>query len=286
MDFASALNKLKRSADNVQRKSQQDRDAKRHQSDRRNDSSAKAYRQSEALNSLRQKIEKLSNSASDGTTDGELETRHVALLFITITDLPHEAIWRAFLECSDSNLIVSVLVHAKFPQRVRSQWLREHFLPTKSHRPDWGSVEITRAMIDLLQAGFEGGDRFVVKKPLIDTDEVKDSSREADTESTNEISTLKFLPPDKFIFVSETCLPLCSLNDVEASLYTDNEKKSWINAIYEPNNGYAKQLQWDKMGEAIPKSNIWKADQWIVLTRSHAKRILQIPERLGGLSLW
>ena len=136
----------------------------------RNNRASKAYQQSEALKSLRQKIKKLSTECfDDPSVDNEEQTvpRHIALLFITIADLHHEAIWKAFLEDSSASdeLVVSVYVHAKFPQRVRSQWLREHLLSTKSHRPDWGSVRFHLFFLLSLSPNFLFSSRCDTKPP-------------------------------------------------------------------------------------------------------------------------
>ena len=92
---------------------------------------------------------------------------------ITIDDLPYEHIWKEFCKTTgkedgsgnNDDLWISLVCHAKFPKRVQSEWLRQRLLvyPPKlgrgnsfldpeylSRTPSWGSVEITRAMIDLL----------------------------------------------------------------------------------------------------------------------------------------
>jgi hypothetical protein len=49
--------------------------------------------------------------------------RHIALLFITIDDLPYEHIWKEWMSSQDDDIHVSVVCHAKFPERVKSEWL-------------------------------------------------------------------------------------------------------------------------------------------------------------------
>jgi len=157
-------------------------------------------------------------------------------------------------------------------------------------------------------------------------------------------------PVDRFIFVSETCLPVTTLQEAEVALFgktddlhsssivkdqqdteerevqankdeseivsegnavalsvkdsaVDTEEtsahtnddvaiatttaidgedyeKSWLFALNTPNNGYAKQLQWDKIDSAVQPKHIWKSDQWIVLTRPHAEAVLGIERYL------
>lgn len=56
-------------------------------------------------------------------------SKHLALLFLTIDDLPFEHIWRAWLAGAggegSGGMTVSVLCHAKYPDSVKSEWLKE-----------------------------------------------------------------------------------------------------------------------------------------------------------------
>jgi hypothetical protein len=334
------------------------------------------------------------------------QQRHVALLFLTIDDLPHEHIWRMWLqshatssncapilssdntttaadktdvndEINDTSrhqppLRVSVLVHAKYPERIKSAWLKQHHLlrrkssqlqqqlqpkqyggcdksdisnrynnansnkfstarnsgPTEppaaaafhTRRPEWGSIEITRAMLDLLQAGLQIGQEHGSDN---DTDEifVNDDSNVNYGNGDNSCIT----PVDRFIFVSESCLPVVTLAEMEMALFgprmnsisSNNHNissssssisattstpasydKSWINAASSPNNGYALQYQWNAILDAnnnnnsgdpssIPNTHIWKADQWVMLTRAHASAIISLPNKyLGNRQLY
>lgn len=230
--------------------------------------------------------------------------RHIALLFITIDDLPYEEIWKAWAmqQASSSddndNVMVSVVGHAKFPNSVKSSWLRQRLLvespkmgrgggfeSPKYHtrRPEWGSIEITRAMLDVLHESLQigtgvppiGDERFSSRRFLVTTTTCDD----------------KDIPPvDKFIFVSETCLPVTSLHEVNTALFGTNGQlvdESWVNASPVPNNGYARQLQFDKVDPAVPKHCVYKADQWMVLSRGHAMAVMDLDRHLPrGASLW
>merc|ERR1711862_1064216 len=80
---------------------------------------------------------------------------------------------------------------------------------------------------------------------------------------------------DRFIFISETCIPFHkSISTLGKAIYSTNNK-SWINYRNTPNNGYSRQLQWDKIHPSIPRCFIYKSDQWIVLTRYHASLVVR-----------
>ena len=290
------------------------------------------------------------NASSTSTNDAKIakgnKRRHIALLFLTIDDLPHEHIWKEWLNhpssssstdiaASEENKkssssgvetpLVSVLCHAKYPNRIKSEWLQQRHLQRKnddnrrqhdnnndesmmprfhSHRPEWGSVEITRAMIDLLEEalriGTDESTNYSATKYLsTPADYAQQNSNDSteESKSANHCQEQDIPPVDRFIFVSETCLPVTTLEEVELALFgprntSDSSaalyNKSWINARSTPNNGYSRQLQWDAIRtDNIPHSFIWKADQWMVLTRSHADAVASLPSKhLNGRQLW
>lgn len=260
--------------------------------------------------------------------------RHIAFIFLTIDDLPLQHIWDRFFSTLShtSNLIISVIVHAKYPEKVTNPWTKQRLLIYKSsHRdliqslerskansyvhndalppprffsrkPEWGSIDITRAMIDLLDEGLRIGTHRDEAPHILQNNQEyiqKYSSRRYISNSSlpSFLKDPKAMIPtvDRFVFLSETCMPVCTMDELELSLFGQvtgpsntndtspqscpynslDAEKSWIKAINKPNNGYARQLQWDAVF-AIPQDKIWKADQWITLTRHHAWPILSL----------
>lgn len=281
--------------------------------------------------------------------EGGKRRRHIALLFLTIDDLPHEHVWKEWLKSSSLSTdtdeaakksskednttsssnetpIVSVLCHAKFPDRIKSEWLRQRHLLQQSqstsdnnsrhkpdtdddsslprfhsHRPEWGSVEITRAMIDLmeeaLRIGSSTGEGTNSAKYLSTPGDelLNNNDSKEEIEATGQDQDIP--PVDRFVFVSESCLPVATLEEVEMALFgpknaSDSSaslyNKSWVNARSVPNNGYSRQLQWDAIrADNIPQHYIWKADQWMVLTRHDAEAVASLPSQyLNGRQLW
>jgi len=345
---------------------------------------------------------------------------HICLLAITIDDLPYEAIWRAWAanvgaststgndgnssSSSNSKYKVSLLCHAKYPDNVQSSWLKQRMLlqPRRivrgnllsepeylSHRPGWGSIEITRAMIDLLVEGMEIGQQQHHQQQRRGQDEDHDadasnsnSNNKNDTDprfsphrfwvssddyennnpkSVEQLFQEDIPPVDKFIFISETCVPVTTLEEcgralfkttiqtrpvfTESFLYAqsaeenainngnkeygkigreenakegerkmtasnkqeeeeeeekksnkyaaklengdneDNDKviyldTSWVNARNfnspnTPQNKYERD-QFSMIHRIIPQRFRWKADQWMVLSRTHASAVLDL----------
>jgi hypothetical protein len=120
-------------------------------------------------------------------------------------------------------------VHAKHPDQVLSTWVRSRLIK-RSFRPDWGSVEITRAELELMQCA------------------------------------LTDWRPQRLVLASESCLPVMPLDAASDALFAD--QRSWVKARSTPNNGYSNQLQFEPLVRAgVPSDVIWKADQWVMLTR-------------------
>ncbi len=291
----------------------------------------------ELVNNVKSSYQETMNFTKN-TKEGS-KRRHIALLFLTIDGLPHEHIWKEWLKSSSSSTdvdaskdnkpsssdiettpVVSVLCHAKYPDRIKSEWLRQRHLMQQSrknndndsltkfhsHRPEWGSVEITRAMIDLLEEALRiGTDDSMNSAKYLSTPIISDaqqqnsntSTKEEGSESTIHCEQQDIPPVDRFIFVSESCLPVTTLEEVELALFGPRNAsessaalydKSWVNARSTPNNGYSRQLQWDAIRtDNIPHNFIWKADQWMVLNRSHADDVASLPTKyLNGRQLW
>lgn len=284
MDFASALANLKRSAEQTSNDGDSNK-RPRQSNDRYNNNNTSA---------LGRALMTLPHYRS--STPSDTNTRHICLLFITIDDLPFEDLWKEWtLSANELDVTVSMIVHAKFPTKVKSEFVRKRLLvePPKlgrgreyapptyhSRRPEWGSIEITRAMLDLLFEGLKIG---------------RSENGESDDErfSTNRYrvaggddSTRSLPPVDKFIFCSETCIPVTTLKEA-ASVLFNNKNVSWVNGRSTPNNGYSRQMQFEKVSQDIPKNCIYKADQWMLLSRPHAVAVMEIDRNLPrGRYLW
>ena len=306
MNFSSGLNSLEALAsrnNSVKRQCRNENNEKKpnenkQHGNKRHDRRHRLSWDEELIRKRLVNLEQYNPQAPSTLKESESETcvengrmHHLVLLFLIIDDLPYEQIWRTWMEdscISDDNrndaatdgtgsskidtngkqhlekkLKISVLCHAKFPHKVKSPWLQKRLLRRgqnyHSYRPEWGSIEITRAMIDLLIDGFNLNCNS------------NHQNRYKDEESKS------FVPsPDRFLFLSESCLPIQSLNYFYDSIYnsTPYAGKSWINARNTPNNGYSRQKQFDRVSQVIPKHKIWKADQWMLLTRKHAEAIV------------
>ena len=160
------------------------------------------------------------------------EHRTISLLFIIIDQLPTEQIWRDWINNSDR---IKIYIHAKHPARVKSKWIQEHLVKSNLV-PRWGSVELSKAMMLLLQ---------------------------------NAIST----PTDFYMYLSESCIPV--YNSIDFFNKLDTITQSSFKYYNTPNNGYTNQKQFDPLREIIPNECIYKTDQWVLLNKTNAKQLVE-----------
>ena len=160
---------------------------------------------------------------------------HICLLAIIIDEMPYEHIWRHWAESAfeESNCRVSLLVHAKYPHKVTSKFVRRHLItkPPRmgrgnsyadpeylTHEPSWGSIQITRAMIDLLRIGY---DLASPQDALLNDSDPRFASRRFFLQSNSEKNKNSFPMADKFLFISETCLPVKTLREYVDAFFGD-----------------------------------------------------------------
>lgn len=249
----------------------------------------------DGLGDLRRNEYRIPRALPDPPTEEEemKKPKHIVLMAITIEDMPFEHLWRGWCDTlhavakDQDDYYVSLVCHAKFPQRVKSEWLKQRLLtyPPKRGRgnsyedptfltrtPAWGSVEITRAMLDLLQESLKIGHctqedkRFSANRFLVRAPPNKD---EKDP---------KIPPGDHFLFISETCVPVVTAPEFFAQIA--NVSVSWVNARHRRQEGTPKNKyeddQFAGINRRIPGQYRWKADQWVLLSRRHASLIIDM----------
>ena len=88
-------------------------------------------------------------SSSSSTSIGELEEAGqdppctfagLTIMFMIIDELPFECVWRTWLQAASAaaQRAVRIIIHAKFPDRVASHWVRARLCRSFQLRPEWG----------------------------------------------------------------------------------------------------------------------------------------------------
>jgi len=133
----------------------------------------------------------------------------VAVLFIIVDKFPHENIWREWLEAKSAIAAatrIRVLIHAKFPEKVTSDWVRARLVTSFHYTPEWGHSDLVRVMLGLMK------------------------------EITNTEPTVC-----KAIFASESCLPIVPAEHFLSLATRDGD--SWVNFTNDSKNGFVQQKQ-------------------------------------------
>jgi Core-2/I-Branching enzyme len=292
---------------------------------------------------------------------------HIALLCVCIDSLPFEHVWREWAQTGNAHVSLLVIAkypdkivaQAKREEeeeksstsdrrnngnhRRPARFVRDRLLtkPPRigrgnsyadpeyvTHTPAWGSVQITRAMLELVQEAAvigtsrdtERGDvRFMSQRYLL-------PKRMGKGDGRLQVDPNDIPPVDKFIFISETCIPVQTLRECEDALFGDKSlytaslsgheetkeptaaataseqqpsnssitpwEVSWVNARHPqtssgtPRNKYERD-QFQDIHAMIPIENRWKADQWHCLSRPHALAVLDLDAHLRPqLQLW
>lgn len=174
---------------------------------------------------------------------------HIAICLVIVDKLHHEEIWRSWMESAPEGFAVNLVIHAKHPDRITSEWVRQHTLDI-TYNPEWNSPEVIRAMLAVLARALEDPHCH------------------------------------RFIFGTETCIPIWDVGHTCRELM--REDASWLNAWHRPNNRYEETEQFGSVDRTmVPQLCVWKAlPGWIMLTRKHAQAIVDLPSMIGGDELW
>jgi hypothetical protein len=181
----------------------------------------------------------------------------LALCFLIVEDIPHEEVWREWIKQSvGSKYGVRVYIHAKFPERLASPWMKAHLIRDArgdviNFKPNWGQIEVTRALLKLFEVALRDDD------------------------------------VERMAYVSESCIPVTTFAAAARALWDDNPHgKSWLAAYQTPVDGYDSMMMNAVDTKAIPKECVYKCDTWVMLTRRHAHAVLvDLPKHAGG-PLW
>ena len=188
----------------------------------------------------------------------------IAFLFLTIGDLNFPDIWKQYFKGNWNN--IEIFCHPKYPEKVKTEWLKKGILP-KENLVETKWAFLTNAYIELL------------------------------------IYSIINSKCDKFIFVSDSCLPIKSFNKLYNMFSKDNINTSYIsyefdstgkhmdrrktlkeygmkinNGDYDKNdiNKYLKALIEKKY--ILPTTiELSKHSGWFCLSRYHVKKLLNNP---------
>lgn len=178
---------------------------------------------------------------------------HIAVCATIVSTLPHETIWRSWMDHHDTDLATaSMHVHAKTPSSIeKDSWLKSVCLSV-SHNPNWNDIRVVKAMLSLIQSALK------------------------DNRTTH------------IMFVTESCIPVSTIDELanylrEEGISGDRCCCSFLDAY---GRDSARCTRFDEHAcfkvQDIPEDAIYKAlPGWCLISKDHAERIVNLPSQLG-----
>jgi hypothetical protein len=178
--------------------------------------------------------------------------KRIAICIVIVDKLLHENVWKEWSQTVMNNngnfYYGEIFIHAKYPEKIISPWVRSKLID-RNFFPEWNSTEVVRAMLQVLS------------------------------------SALDHSIAQRFVFATESCLPMYSLSEMCDLLYAD--ERSWLNAWNVPRSSWEAGRCFGAVDTTIiPREAIWKSlPGWIMLTRHHASEIVALVKKTGGWDL-
>lgn len=171
---------------------------------------------------------------------------HVAVCLCIVNALPHERVWEYWCSQGNARISADLYLHAKHREAIHSDYARSKLLRI-SHSPNWNDVRVVHAMMSLVEEALK------------------------DPKMTH------------IIFGTESCIPICPLNEVHLK-----HGRSYVRFYGQDQcSRFDEQDVWGVLTRCVPLQAIHKAlPGWCCLCRSHAQGILDMQnEHLEGQKL-
>ena len=176
---------------------------------------------------------------------GVVGGKSIAVCLVIVDKLHHEGIWRRWMEqCNECNYKASLHIHAKFPEKISSPWVRKHTL-SHSFLPEWNSPEVIRAVLAVIKDALGNGDT------------------------------------GRLVLGTESCIPIRTLQEIGDKLFA--EEVSWLPAYHKAKHAFEEhKCFWAVDKNIIPQEYVWKSlPGWVMLTRKHAEAIISLPDKVN-----
>ena len=191
-------------------------------------------------------IRRTTQKRAEGTSTVHDVTRksiHIALCACIVNDLPHEKVWQKWIKSfSTKSINASMYVHAKTPSEVKSPWTKSHMIP-KSFRPNWNDIRIVQAMLELSRHAL----------------------------NNNKVTHV--------MFITESCIPICTLDEIYDDLQNAGDGKSFVRAYNRESANCTRfdELQCFGAVKSVPQMAVHKVlPGWSLLCRDHIQKILNL----------
>lgn len=161
-------------------------------------------------------------------------SKKLAFLFLTYDNQKNEILWEKFFNKIDNSLY-NIYCHPKYKDKVTTSFLKNNII-SKIAETNWAGFGIVQAMINLLEEAYKDKDNY------------------------------------KFIFISDSCVPLYGFNYIYDFLTKNNN--SFFNILY-----------LDALKFKSIKKKFYVTSQWCILNRDHANLHLSKYEKYKEIFL-
>jgi hypothetical protein len=140
----------------------------------------------------------------------DVQQNTIVVCLVIVDRLHHKDIGRSWTDCpQDTPYRARLFIHAKNPHLVESKWVRSHLVDV-TFNPNWNSVEVVQATLSMMQSALQYGAAETTGKDASEGGCRGECGR--------------------FVYCTETCLPLCTLAEVGTALY--ERDCSWLSAYH------------------------------------------------------
>lgn len=160
--------------------------------------------------------------------------KKLAFLFLTYDNHKNESLWENFFNNIDKSLY-NIYCHPKFKDNVKTSFLKNNII-SKISKTEWANFGIVQAMVNLLEEANKDKDNY------------------------------------KFIFISDTCIPLYGFNHIYDFLTKDD-------------NSYFYILSPNSLKFKHSKKKLYRTSQWCILNKEHCNIILNTSNKYKSIYL-
>ena len=157
----------------------------------------------------------------------------IAFLFLTMGDINQSKVWTDYFRNQQNKY--TVYINPKYPELVKTDWLQDRIIPKRVENTGWGFI--TEAYHNLLEEAMKDKDNV------------------------------------KFVFISESCIPLKSFDALYTKMMTDDLRTSYVKFMkpshYDKQERIATQVGYQKLEPFI------KHYARMCLSRYHGEKLLK-----------
>ncbi len=163
----------------------------------------------------------------------EYSPNKIAFLFLTIGDINQPAIWTKYFEKRESKY--SIYINPKHPSAIHTPWLKDRIIKKRVENTGWGFI--TEAYHNLLE--------------------------EATQDPNNQ----------KFVFISESCIPLKSFDTFYNTLMSDDIRTSYVKFMNMSRYDFSERIQ--SQDRYKSQGKFVKHYARMCLSRYHVEKLLK-----------